>query len=105
MSIINNDADPLKAGPEAGRVLMERFARSADEFPPAAVIDAAANLLVNAIRQSFPSRGAALTFYDELFGRTKTLLESHYDSVTGRRRQVFAHTQHVIMDVHRDPEL
>lgn len=104
MSILGNEADPLRASPETGRVLLERFGQVATDFPLPAVINAATNLLVNAIRQSVPKRPAALAYYDELFGRAKTMLASHYDAVTGNRRNVFAHTQHVIVDTHVDPE-
>jgi len=104
MSILNNNKDPLNAGPEAGRVLLERFGLAANEFPLQVVIDAAANLLINAIRQSVPKRTAALAYYDELFGRCKTALAAHYDAVTGDRRNIFAHTQHVVMDLHKDPK-
>jgi len=103
--ILSNDKDPIKnAGPEAGRVLLERFGAVANEFPLPVVIDAAANVLINAIRQSIPKRVKALAYFDELFGRSKTVLDKHYDAVTGDRRNIFAHTQHVILDTHRDPE-
>jgi hypothetical protein len=101
--IINNNKDPLNEGPPAGRVLLERFDAAANGFPANAVIDAAVNLLVNALRQGLSKRENALAAFDEIFGRSKSLLASHYDSVTGDRRNIFAHTQHIIMDTHKDP--
>jgi hypothetical protein len=105
MTILNNPSDPIKqSGPPAGQVLFERLGREANNFPPDVVIDAATNLLVNAIRQMVPRRMKALMAFDDLFNRAKSLLNHHYDPVTGQRRNIFAHTQHIIMDTHKDPE-
>jgi hypothetical protein len=103
--IINNKSDPLlKSGPPAGQVLLERFAAAANGFPNEAVVDAAVNVLINVIRQQVPKRTHALAYFDELFGKCKTVLAAHYDAVTGARRNIFAHTQHIVMDTHKDPE-
>lgn len=105
MSVMSNKADPmLRSGPEAGRVLFETWARDANGFPREAVVDAAVNALVNSLRQEHTRGRVALAAFDELTAKAKGLLASHYDSVTGNRRNVFAHTQHVIMDTHKDPE-
>src|SRR5579859_1582703 len=104
MSVINNGKDPLQAGPEAARVLLERLAVVCNEFPIPVVIDAAANVLINAIRQNKSRRSEALAYFDQLFGKSKSVLDAHYDSVTGNRRNIFAHDQHVVMDLHKDPE-
>lgn len=105
MSILANPKDPLRSGPPPAQVLMERFGQVAQGFPVEVVVDAAMNVVINCMRQRFSARVVALMSYDELVGKAKTVLEGHYDRVTGGRRNVFAHTQHVVMDTHKDPDL
>lgn len=70
-----------------------------------AVMGAAINVIMNAIRQNYPTREGAEQKIDELFGRGKTLLlANHYDSVTGRRRSVIPHTQIVRMAYHMEDD-
>jgi hypothetical protein len=56
------------------------------------VIGAAANILINAIRQSQPTQAKAEIRFDELFGRSKQALVDHYDSL-GRKRGIFPYDQ------------
>jgi len=103
--ILNNDKDPLKqAGPPAGQVLLEKFGQVSEGFPLTVVLDAAQNLVINCVRQIFAKRIKAHASFDELHAKSKQILDNHYDRVTGNRRNVFAHTQHIIMDTHKDPE-
>lgn len=91
-----NKRDPLlNTGPEAGRALFDAMLQVCHGFGRDAVVDAAVNLLVNGLRQDCPKRAQAEAKFDELFGRSKTLLMKHYDSVTGNRRSVFPFTQHI----------
>ncbi len=60
------------------------------------MIGATVNILVNAIRQSQPTRGQAEARFDELFGRTKQVLLDHYDAL-GRKRGIFPYDQVVEM--------
>lgn len=63
-----------------------------------AVLDAALNIMVNVMRQQEASRSLAEARWNLLFARGKTLLlEKHYDSVTGKRRNVLPSTQVVQM--------
>jgi hypothetical protein len=99
------NADPLLNGPEQGRLLYEAFTKLASGKQLDCVLDAAVNVIVNAIRQSEEKRVKAEAVYDELFGKGKSvLLEKHYDSVTGRRRNVFPHTQVVKMAYHHEDD-
>ena len=67
-------------------------------YTPQQVAEAALNLVCNAIRQSFPTRGQAERQFDELVGKMKgVLLEQHYDAVTGKRRHNFAWDQRIEM--------
>jgi hypothetical protein len=87
-----NPKDPLHqptAGPDAARELFSAFSKVAHGFSRADAIMAAANILLNAIRQENPTRIGAERAFDELLGRSKNvLLEHHYD-LTGKRRNIF----------------
>ena len=84
------NVDPLtKTTGEAGRVLFDQLNQQCRNFPYDAVIDAAGNVLLNVIRQRNASRASAERDFDETFGKLKSILMAHYDSVNGRRRSVF----------------
>lgn len=97
VSLVNptNRKDPLLAGPDAGRALFDMMQRAANGFDRDAVISAAVNILVNAVRQECNTRAAAEVKYDELAAKTKGLLMAHYDAASGKRRSVFPFTQHI----------
>lgn len=80
--------DPLKQGPEASKELFKRFSREANGFPLESTVDAAMNVIMNAIRQSHASSQKAEASFDELFGKAKGILMSHYDA-SGKRRAIF----------------
>lgn len=92
--MLNNYKDPLRqATPNAAQELFQRFAQEASSgFQRDAVIGAAANLLINALRQEHTTRGAAERAFDEIFGKMKTVLVNHYDSL-GRKRGIFPYDQ------------
>ena len=82
--------------PDKQRQLFDRMSRSADGFSAEDAIGAAANILINAIRQSQTTRAAAEKRFDELFGRSKQVLVDHYD-VLGRKRGIFPYDQEILM--------
>jgi hypothetical protein len=91
--VLNDHKDPLRqATPDVAKELFERFAREASGFPRDAVIGAAANLLINGLRQEHGTRDAAERAFDEMFGKMKTVLVNHYDSL-GRKRGIFPYDQ------------
>lgn len=95
---LRNPKDPLHAGPEAAKELFRRFGALAHGFPADAVMDAALNILINAIRGGQATRAGAEKVFDELAGRSKhVLLERHYDNL-GKRRNIFPFDQHVNVD-------
>lgn len=90
---LNNPTDPLRKVEDAGQELFKRMGRTCDGFSSDAVIAAASNIVLNAIRQAYGQRYQAEARYDELTARLKGLLMDHYDPVTGKRRNIFPHTQ------------
>lgn len=98
-------ADPLQSGPEQERALFQAFLQLARDRNVDAVLGAAVNIIVNAIRQMEPTRARAEFRFNGLFGQAKELLISrHYDSVTGKRRTIFPFTQQVVMPVHHEDD-
>jgi hypothetical protein len=97
--------DPLRKLPQQEKMLFDIITHASTGVPLDAVMGAAINMLINAIRQNYPTRKDAEQRYDELFGRGKQLLlANHYDSVTGRRRTVIPHDQIVRMPYHIDED-
>lgn len=92
--------DPLQLeGNE--RELFEVIGRVVAGKPQQVVWSVALNLLLNSIRQTTAKRDTAEAIFNELFGRSKSiLLDLHYDSVTGLRRGVIPHTQVIQMPFH-----
>ena len=79
--------DPLLTiGSEAQRALFARLVKECRNEQIEAVVGAAMNLIVNALRQTYRSRADAETYYDACYGRNKQLLLDHYDATTGRLR-------------------
>jgi hypothetical protein len=93
---LNNPTDPLRRVETSGAELFRRFGQTASGFPSEAVIDAACNIFLNALRQTYGQRHQAEARYDELVARLKGVLMEHYDPVTGRRRSaLFPFTQNI----------
>lgn len=89
----DNPKDPLRqATPDAAMELFRLFARQANGFPRDTVVDAAVNIMLNALRQEHATRASAEKAFDELFGRSKQVLVDHYD-VLGRKRGIFPYDQ------------
>lgn len=98
-------SDPLKNISGQEELLFQQFTHMSMGKNLDAVMGAAVNVLINAIRQTYPKRADAEAKIDQLFGRGKQmLLANHYDSVTGLRRNVFPHTQVIRMAYHMDDE-
>jgi hypothetical protein len=90
--------DPLLNLIDQERLLFEAFKQAAIDRDYDVVVGAAINVIVNAIRQAEPTRTDAEAHWNEMVGRGKTLLlDHHYDSVTGKRRNVFPYTQTIHM--------
>ena len=92
----NNKTDPLRQGPTAEQELFKRFSELANGFPTETAVGAAANILLNGLRQDNASHKQAEVAFDELFGKLKSLLVAHYDGA-GKRRSVFPFHQHIVV--------
>jgi hypothetical protein len=99
-------SDPLGGLQGQEKILFDLFTGAASGKNLDAVLGAAVNLIINAVRQTYAKRSDAEARFDELFGRAKQiLLANHYDSVTGMRRSVFPHTQVVRMPFHLEDDV
>jgi hypothetical protein len=95
---MSDTKDPLLlATPTAQRELFKRMSRACDGFSTEDAIGAAANVMINAIRQAHPTRRKAEVRFDELFGRLKQILVDHYES-GGRKKGVFPYPQVIQME-------
>ena len=96
-----NKQDPLRKTEEARRVLFTRFSEAANSFPQRDVTYAAANLIINSVRQQCKTQRAAELMIEEVFAHTKrVLLEEHYFPAGGRRN-VYPYKQVIGMDLVR----
>ena len=94
---VGGKSDPLGDVPDGGQVLFRELSARCSQFPTKDVINACAALLLNAIRQRSKLRAEAEGDFNELYGRMKSLLLMHYDSVSGKRRGVFPFRQIIEM--------
>lgn len=90
---IFNPKDPLlRSGRERELELFKQFTRIAHGRANDDVIGAAANLIVNGLRQGHSSRAAALKAFDDFFALMKSRLDGHYNG-NGRVKGVFPYHQ------------
>lgn len=100
-----NPKDPLLGtGPDQQRSLFDAFSHAAGQHPVEDVIGASVNMLVNAIRQTYPQRNMAEARWLDLAGRIRELMLSHYDSVTGRRKSIFPFDQIISVPLHKEKD-
>lgn len=90
-------SDPLikMPMPDYGRELFKRFENSSEGFSPDAIIFAAINMIIIALRMSYGKRDQVIARIDDLAGRTKDGVLRHYDPVTGVRRSTVPFTQRI----------
>jgi len=91
-----NPQDPLwQDAPSRVEHLTKEFGRVAHLYSTEDVINAAAGILVTALRQSYKTKAEAEARYDEIFGRMKTIFLGHYDSISGRKKGIFPFDQEI----------
>lgn len=98
-----NPADPVGKNEQAAHELFRHSSvyASAGGFTTIDVINAAAMLLINGLRQdpSCTNRDVALAKFDEIASRTKGLLAECYDAA-GRKKGVFPFDQNISVPLH-----
>lgn len=88
--------DPISQNPDAAREVFRKFGALAHGFPREDVLNAAANMVINSLRQMHDKREGAGRAWDEIMARAKSQLMECYDSA-GRKKGVFPYAQHVIV--------
>ena len=91
-----NPKDPLLKTDKTERALFDLMSKVANGFPTEHVIGAAANMVLNAIRQSNATQRPALDQLDQISAKLRAALGEHYD-VLGRRRNIFPFHQVIEM--------
>jgi hypothetical protein len=87
------NVDPLTKGPDAAFVLFQAMAKEANKgFTRDDVIGAAANLILNALRQDCAKHKDADEALTRLLEKSRQALAEHYGP-TGVRRSIFPHNQ------------
>lgn len=99
---IRNIKDPLRSSsPDMARELFRILATSCKDVPNEVVLGAAANLIINSIRQASSTAYQAEVKFDELFGKSKQALMNHYDSF-GRKKGIFPYDQTIHVSLIKD---
>lgn len=93
-------ADPLTAGPRSAQELFKRYSRETNGFPHDAAIGAAANIILNSVRQSYKNRKDADDAIRHLLEKMRSTLGDHYTSL-GERRSIFPFHQVIEMPIIR----
>lgn len=83
-----NGVDPLTKVADTEHELFKRFSDVARGFPLEAVLGAALNMILNALRQSYKTRKSADDALVELHQKSRSMLSDHFDH-RGERRSVF----------------
>lgn len=90
---LRNPQDPLHNTPEEAKNLFRKLSEMCDGHSADAVIGAAMNLVINALRTAHPKRAGASAAFDEVSAKAQNaLLDQHYDAM-GNRRNIFPFEQ------------
>jgi len=84
--------DPINNRSPQTRALFETMSAACNGFSSEDAINAAANVIINALRQACPTRAGAMLALDEVVASTKNVLSDHYTSA-GRKKGVFPYHQ------------
>lgn len=84
--------DPLTKGPESSRVLQQRMGKASSGFSYDAVVSAAANILINVIRQKHSKKKGALDELDQVQAAVRKAVDEHYQ-LNGSRKSLFPFDQ------------
>jgi hypothetical protein len=102
---VDNPQDPTRnVAAQNAQLLFQKVAAVATGFGYDDVIDVAANLIINSLRQKYSRRRDALEKYSELTNKVASLLSAHYDPTTGNRRNIFPFTQTITANLFVDED-
>jgi hypothetical protein len=88
--------DPIANNPDKAIELMKAMGQVAHGFSSQEVINAAANIVINAMRQSHATGHEAERAWDEIVARSKGQLMACYDS-NGRKKGIYPYHQTIVM--------
>jgi hypothetical protein len=88
--------DPLASTPDTAIELMKKMGQAAHGFSAQDVVNAATNIVINAMRQSHATRRDAERAWDETMARGKGQLMDCYDS-SGRKKGIYPYHQTIVM--------
>lgn len=88
--------DPIANNSDNAIELMKKMGQVAHGFSAQDVINAAANLVINALRQSHSNRQSAEQAWDETMARAKGQLMDCYDA-SGRKKGIYPYHQTIVM--------
>lgn len=101
----DNPKDPMHGSLDTPqKQLLLLWSKAAHGFSYEAVIGASANELVAGVRQCYPTRSEAEARFNEVVGKARDHLLGCYDSTTGKRLNIFPHTQIVQAAHHIEPD-
>lgn len=99
-----NPKDPLANTLDTPqKELARQWGQAASGFGYDAVIVAASSMLVTGVRQCYPTLAEAEARLEEVVGKSRQALRDCYDSTTGKRRNIFPHTQ-IVQAAHHDDD-
>ena len=88
--------DPLKHGPEGRRQCFDAMRMAASGYNFDDVLNAAANLVINASRQEQPRRKGARERLERLNENMRHVLMEHYGA-DGGRKNIFPYNQTIVV--------
>lgn len=103
--LIIRPTDPLAtASSEQQKRLFTQMAKASAGHSVEEVMGAALNVIVNAIRQTYPSRDKAMLVADEKSAKLKELLAANYTRTGGRLQGAYPFNQTIHADHHIDKD-
>jgi microcystin degradation protein MlrC len=89
-------SDPLASTPDKARELMQNMGQVAHGFSAQDVLNAATNIVINALRQGHSTSRSAEQAWDEMMAKAKGQLMDCYDS-SGRKKGIYPYHQTIVM--------
>ena len=84
-----NPKDPMNKTEDRARRLFLEMSKLCNGAPNDVIIQAAFNIVLNAIRQKNARLNEALSDFDQMASKLRSFLADHYFAATGKRRNIF----------------